>query len=343
MKKSYGINWKWGKDYLYVAVVVPYREGSFEVDYAAYRQLIRYFLQPKFTGAGGALIVNPEAGECFYLDYGEKKKIIEVALEEAAGKVPVFSGVCHVTTEGTVKEAVMAKELGVDGIFFIPPIGSGDITYAWNPELYPEVWIDMMKAITGATDLPMIVHPTAGVSMKYGVGLPEGPAVKICTEVPHIIGWKMTYSYTGWKLVSEALRALDHHVGILGAPGDLYHWALLSGYFDGSVNGAYCYAMEPMIGHIKAWRENNLAEARRIWEGGLKQLQDFVYGDYSRLHIRYKIGAWLRGLVPHPFMRPPQPKPMVFECKEMAGLLRNLHLETISDREIEKVTAVLPR
>ncbi|MBS3975633.1 MAG: dihydrodipicolinate synthase family protein [Syntrophomonadaceae bacterium] len=343
MEKKYGIGWIWGRDYLYVATVVPYKEDSFEVDYDAFCKQIRYFLQPKFVDAGGAIIVNPEAGEVFYLEAEEKKKIIEIALNEVGGKFPVFTGVSHVTTEGTVKEAVTAKDLGVDGIFFVPPMGSGDVTYAWNSELYPEVWIDMMKAIADTTDLPMMVHPTSGFHPRYGVGLPVGPTLKICQEVRHIIGWKMTYNYTGWKTVTEALRTLKHHVGVLGAPGDLYHWALLNKYFDGTVNGAYVYAMEPMIDHIEAWRNNDLIEARRIWENGLGKLQDFVYGDYARLHIRYKIGAWLRGLVPHPFMRPPQPKPMIAECKEMAKLLKDCAVEVILDNQIEKVTAKLPR
>ena len=343
MKKPYGINWKWGKDFLYAAVVVPYRKKSFDVDYDAYRKMIRYFLQPKFVDAGGGLIVNPEAGEVFYLDGEEKKEIIKVAMKEVGGKVPVFTGASHVTTDGTVKECLAAKELGVDGIFFIPPMGSGDITYAWNSDLYPEVWIDMMKAITDATDLPMIVHPTATVNPRYGVGLPVGATMKILEEIPHIIGWKMTYNYTGWKTVAEAIRSLDHHVGILGAPSDLWHWALLNEYFDGAVNGAFCYAMETKIDHVLAWRRNDLARARKIWNGGLMAIQDYVFGDYARLHIRYKVGAWLRGLVPHPFMRPPQPKPLISECREMTRLLRNLGLDVIPDGEIERIVKLLSR
>ena len=343
MKKEYGIKWKWGRDFLYVAVVVPYKKDSFDVDYEAYRRLIRYFLQPKFVDAGGALVVNPEAGEVFYLDEEEKKRIIKVALEEVSGKAPVFTGASHVTTEGTVKECVAAKELGVDGIFFIPPMGSGDITYAWNPDLYPEVWIDMMKAITDATDLPMLVHPTAGFNPRYGVGIPAGATLKILKEIPHIIGWKMTYNYTGWKTVAEAIRTLDHHVGVLGAPSDLWHWALLNEYFDGSVNGAFCYSMEPKIDHVLAWKRNDLAGARRIWNSGLMAIQDYVFSDYARLHIRYKVGAWLRGLVPHPLMRPPQPKPLVSECREMARLLKNLDLSMITEQEIEPIVSRLPR
>lgn len=342
MNKKYGVEWKWNRDFLYTAVVVPYKPGGFEIDYDCYRKLIRYFLQPKFVDAGGAMIVNPEAGEVFYLKPEEKKKIIQIALEEVKGRVAVFSGACQPSTEDTVEEAVTAKKLGVDGIFFIPPIGSGDITYAWNSDLYPEVWIDLMKAITDATKLPIIVHATATVNPRYGVGLPVSATMKICQTIPNVIGWKMTYNYTGWKTIAEALRTLDHHVGILGAPSDLWHWALLNEQFDGTVNGAFCYAMEPMIDHILAWKRNDLQEARRIWNGGLQAIQDYVYADYARLHVRYKLGAWLRGLVPTPFMRPPQPKPLVDECRQMYALLKALKLDVISEPQMKQVAATLP-
>jgi len=328
-------NW----DALYVATVVPYKRGSFEVDYGAYRAQLRYFLQPKFVGAGGGIIVNPEAGEVFYLTSDEKKKLIEIAVEEVAGRVPLFSGIFAMTTEEAVRDAVTAKDLGVDGLFFIPPSGSGDITYAWNPVKYPEVWVDWMKALYEATGLPMIVHPTSGSNPFYGVGLPVEATVSICNEVRSIVGWKMTYSVEGYKLISQALRNLDHHVGVFAAPANIYHENLLYEQFDGTVCGGFCYSMEHMIDHIEAWKNNDLSEARRIWNAGLSQVQDYVYSDYSRLHVRYKVGAWLRELVPTPYMRAPQPLPKVEEISEMQRLLTVLGVEVISDEKVQQVIA----
>ncbi|MCX7965154.1 MAG: hypothetical protein N2596_00815 [Syntrophorhabdaceae bacterium] len=107
--------------------------------------------------------------------------------------------------------------------------------------------------------------------------------------------------------------------------------------FDGTVNGGFCYAMEPMIYYILAWKRSDFAEARRIWNSGLSQLNDFVYGDYARLHVRYKIGAWLRGFIPEPFMRPPQPTCKAEEIGDMERLLKNLGLNVIPDIGVKKV------
>ena len=65
---------------LFVAVVTPYLPGESKVDEAGLRQHLRYFLQPKFVNAGGAILINPEAGEIFYLSRDEKLRNVEIAL-----------------------------------------------------------------------------------------------------------------------------------------------------------------------------------------------------------------------------------------------------------------------
>jgi hypothetical protein len=53
------------------------------------------------------------------------------------------------------------------------------------------------------------------------------------------------------------------------------------------------YGLKPMLKHIEAWRADDICAARRIWvESGLRNLQEYIYSDYSRLHLRCKVGAW---------------------------------------------------
>jgi len=174
-------------DRLFVAMATPLRENG-QVDEEELRKFLRYFMQPKFVDAGGAVIINPEAGEIFYLSRKEKRRNVEIAMEECGKKVPVFAGVIDLTTDDSVKVAVDVKQVGVDGIFLLPPLGSGDVTITWDSERYPEVYIDMAKAEVEAVDLPAIVHPTGPVSAAWGVGLPLGPTLQMCKEIPNIVG-----------------------------------------------------------------------------------------------------------------------------------------------------------
>lgn len=329
---------KFGKKYdrLYVAVVTPYKE-NYDIDESALRKLLQYFMQPRFVEAGAGIIINPAAGELYYLSREEKRRNVEIAVEECGGKIPIFSGVTDLRTEDAVKVAVDAKDAGADGIFLCPPMGLPDITLAWDANKYPEVWLDMAKAEVKATDLPAIVHPNAPSSGAFGSGLPLQATLKMCREIPNIVGWKMIYSYDSSLLIASALRALDRHVAILAAPAKVFHENLATGYFDGTVTGAFDYALEPMIDHINAWKSKDIDKACTIWESGLKDLQYYVYSEFSRLHVKYKAAAWLRELIPLPFMRPPGPKPKKEELFALRELLIKVGLDVIPEKEVNRL------
>lgn len=91
-----------------------------------------------------------------------------------------------------------------------------------------------------------------------------------------------------------------------------------------------------MLEHIQAWRETDVVRAREIWDGGLFDLHLYVNSDRS--HIRYKVGTWLHGLIPSPFMRPPMPKPTVEEIVQLKNALTKTGIRVISDAEIKRVT-----
>jgi dihydrodipicolinate synthase/N-acetylneuraminate lyase len=300
-------------------------------------------LQPKYVEAGIGIIINPEAGEIFYLNREEKRRNVEIAIDEVNGKIPVFAGAIDTSTEGTVEVAVDAKQAGADGVFVIPPMGAIDVTTCWDSTKYSEVWIDMLKALQdGVGDMPFICHPTGSQSIKYGEGLPVEVAVKTCNEIKNVVGWKMTYNYTGFRIISRALRKLDRHVGLLGAPAINFHENLASDRFDGTVSGSWNYSPEPMLDHIVAWRNGNLEEARRIWDSGLAEIHEYVYSEFSRLHIRYKTATWLRGFISNPFMKPPMPKPRKEEVKRLSEVLSNAGLSAIDSEKISSITQSLP-
>ncbi|SIO28734.1 dihydrodipicolinate synthase family protein [Paraburkholderia phenazinium] len=312
----------------YTALVLP-TNSDFTIDEGGLRRLTRYFMQPGFREVGG-LIVNPEAGEIFYLDRAEKRRAIEIVLDEANGEIPVFAGLYGSSTSDLLNVTRDAKAMGVDGIFVIPPGGAMDITYSWDANKYPEVWLDQIKEQDAAVDLPILTHPVAPPSPKFGVGLPLEPTLKICREVPNIIGWKMTYSYDGYRVIARALRE-QTSVGIMGAPAHFFHEAQATGQMDGTVSGCWCYAMEPMLEHLDAWKRGDLEQARQIWDSGLAALHEYIFSEWGRVHVRYKVASWLRGLTSHPRMRPPMPEPRQEEISTIRQLLTALNLPLVGD------------
>jgi dihydrodipicolinate synthase/N-acetylneuraminate lyase len=306
---------------LFVTPVLPFtHEGT--IDEPAYRQFLRHFLTEENLDAGLALIANPEAGELFYLDRDERNLAVSIVMDEVAGRAPVVAGVVDVTTAGFVQCAKDAAEAGVDGLFLFPPVGAQDVTSCWNADLYPEIFIDILKAVAAEVDLPMIIHPVAQMTPGYGVGLTSKATETILREVPNVVGWKMTYNYDGYRTITDVIRSQVRPVEVLGAVAKYFHENLLNNAMDGTSSGAWNYATEPMMEHIQAWRSGDVALASKVWNGGLRQLQEHVFSDFGRLHVRYKTAAWLRGLIPSPQMRPPMPKPRRTEVDDLV-----MHLE----------------
>ena len=121
---------------------------------------------PRFVREGG-LCINPEAGEIFYLSREEKRRVLEIAMEEAHGKLPIIAGTWALTTEETVETAKDCKALGVNGIFVTPPGGAQDVTSCWDADGYPEIWLDQIIAQDRAVDLPIGTHPVGGAKPPF--------------------------------------------------------------------------------------------------------------------------------------------------------------------------------
>jgi dihydrodipicolinate synthase/N-acetylneuraminate lyase len=63
-----------------------------------------------FRSTGG-LCINSEAGQIFYLTRAEKSRILQIAIEEAGGQVPISAGTWALTTEETVETARDVKSI----------------------------------------------------------------------------------------------------------------------------------------------------------------------------------------------------------------------------------------
>jgi dihydrodipicolinate synthase/N-acetylneuraminate lyase len=311
-------------------MVLPLKE-NFEVDEAGLRSLVRYYVNHEKFSAVGGLIANPEAGEAFYLTAAEKRRVLEIVMEEAGGKMPILAGTFAWTTTETVQTAVEAKAMGVDGIFVVPPAGSMDVSVAWDSVRYPEVWLDQIKEQDRAVDLPIFTHPITNASQPWGLGLPLEPTLKFCREVPNIVGWKMTYAYQGHRILARAMREHAPKVSLLCSSAHFFHEFLAVGNFDGTISGSWNYALEPMLEHIEAFERNDLVAARKVWDSGMARLHEYVYSEPSRLHVRYKVATWLRGLIASPKMRPPMPAPRPEEVRRLAELMRAAGIQVVHE------------
>ena len=328
-------------DRYYCALITPYKADSLEIDYDAYRKHVRYFTQdPDFIKVNGALIVNPEAGEMFYMSDEERDNLAKIVLEERPAGMPVFGGAFALRRDDTIKSALRAKAMGVDGIFVMPMAGTMEVTTALDGAKDPKIWTDHVRGIAEATQLPLIIHPSHSYSREWGNALP-GPTVKmVCEEVPSVVGWKMIYGNTAAHYrVCRILRTLGRHVAILNAPQQGFYTAKLIGMHDGEVYGSWNFLKEGMLKQYLSWEARDVDASGDAYKNMVLPVNTLVYGKYHRLHVNYKIAAFVKGCCSHPFMRPPMPPPEYDELVAFHEAYKKTGVSHISREELESVWA----
>lgn len=323
----------------YNAIMVPFKEGTMDIDYDLFREHVRRYTRDKdFLHVNGALIVNPEAGETFYLPQEEQDRLSKIVLEERPSGMPVISGFWGSSIQEVTRSALAAKKTGVDGLFVFPPTGTMEVSSAIDTAKNPEVWTDFVKTIAGVSQLPLIIHPAARWTDEWGGSLAIQSVKSLVEEVPSVVGYKMIYGYAEAHFrIARFLRSEKRHVAILNAPTISWETAKMLDMVDGAVSGAYNFQKELIIDHHLAWEEGDFKKLKKIVGEQLMPMDAVIYGDRSRLHIHYKIATWIRGNVPHPFMMPPMPPPRVEECEMIFKTIDKVGLSHITHSEFERV------
>lgn len=138
------------------------------------RRLTNYLIE---GGVHGLFPVGSQ-GEFYALTPEVKKRAMEIVLEEASGRVPVYVGTGAITTREAIELAKMARAAGASAVsiltpFFISPS---------DQELY-----DHYRRIAEAVpDLPILLY---GNKARTGVGLSPDLVVRL-SRIDNIVGMK---------------------------------------------------------------------------------------------------------------------------------------------------------
>jgi len=154
------------------AMVTPFRQDQ-SLDEPALRRLVRRQLD-----AGVDFLVPcGTTGESPTLTRAEQLRVVEIAIEEARGRVPVLAGAGGYNTAEVIELASELKALGADGILSVTP-------YYNKPT--QEGLYQHYCAIAAAVSLPVVLYSVQG---RTGVNL-EPATVKRLAEIENIVGIK---------------------------------------------------------------------------------------------------------------------------------------------------------
>jgi dihydrodipicolinate synthase/N-acetylneuraminate lyase len=168
-------------------LVSPIRESG-EVDAVVLARLCEDLV------AAGVHGLTPlgSTGEFAYLSLAQRRRIVEVVVAAARGRVPVVAGVASTTTADAVSQAREWQHLGVDGILAILeayfPV-SDDGVYAY------------FKAIADAVSLPVVLYTNPSFQ-RSDLSL---PVIERLSRIPNI-GYIKDASFNTGRLLSIVNR-----------------------------------------------------------------------------------------------------------------------------------------
>ena len=98
-----------------VALITPFKDDN--LDENTYRKLIDYHLN---NGTNG-IVPGGTTGESPTLSHSEHKKIIEIAVKECKGKIPVIAGTGSNSTDEAVELSKFAEKAGSNALLVVTP------------------------------------------------------------------------------------------------------------------------------------------------------------------------------------------------------------------------------
>ena len=154
------------------ALVTPFRQDG-SLDERTYRSLVRRQLDAGIN----FLVPNGTTGENPTLSHAEQRRIVELAVEESRGKVPVLAGAGGYNTAEVIELAREWKSIGANGILSVTP-------YYNKPT--QEGLVRHYSAIARAVQLPLVVYNVPG---RTGCNV-EPATLKRLAEIEYIVGEK---------------------------------------------------------------------------------------------------------------------------------------------------------
>lgn len=153
------------------ALVTPFRDGA--VDEKAFVALV----ERQIAGGVHGLVPVGTTGETATLSHDEHRRVVELCVSTAAGRVPVIAGAGSNSTEEAIELVRHAKTIGADAALVVTP-------YYNRPS--QEGLYAHYAAINEAVQLPVILYNVPG---RTSVDLADSTVERLA-RLPNIIGIK---------------------------------------------------------------------------------------------------------------------------------------------------------
>jgi len=226
------------------ALITPFRDGA--VDGATYERFVDWQIEQGTNG----LVPCGTTGESPTLSHDEHKRVVEICIGIAKGRVPVIAGTGSNSTDEAIELTRHAKEAGADAALVVTP-------YYNKPT--QEGLYQHYKALNDAVDLPIIIYNIPGRCI---VDMSVETMARLA-KLPNIVGVKDATNDVG-RATRQKLAIGDEFVQLSGEDGTQIGFLAQGG--DGCISVTANIAPKQMADFHKAWRDGDIGGAQALNE-----------------------------------------------------------------------------
>ena len=156
----------------FTALITPFDEDE-NIDEKGFRQNIRQQID---DGIDGLLPVGT-TGECATLSHEEHERVVEIAVDEADGQVPVMAGTGSNNTKEALELTSHAAEVGADAAMLVGPY--------YNKPTQRGLY-EHYKKLAEEVDIPQVIY---NIESRTGKNI-EADTIAKLSQIDNIIGVK---------------------------------------------------------------------------------------------------------------------------------------------------------
>jgi 4-hydroxy-tetrahydrodipicolinate synthase len=284
-----------------VALITPMRsDGS--VDEKAFQDLVEWQISEGTEG----LVPVGTTGESPTLSHAEHKRMVEMCVEVARGRVSVIAGAGSNSTAEAIDFAKHAKAAGADGTLVVTP-------YYNKPT--QEGLFQHYRAFAESTPLPIVVYNVPG---RTGINV-EPSTIARLASIANIVGVKEASGNV--SQMCEIVRAVPSGFLVLSGD-DALTLPLMAIGGHGIISVAGNEIPAEMVAMVEAAERNDFAAARAV-HARIIALMSINFVESNPQPVKYAMAAM--GLLDETFRLPMVP-PSAASKEKITSVLKELGL-----------------
>jgi len=224
--------------------ITPFLKNE-EIDEKSLQSLVHFWLD---SGCAG-LISCASNGEGPYMTREERRRVLQLVIEEVDRKAPVIASTGAPSTRETILLTRDAEDVGADAVLIVSP-------YYFKPD--SRELFEHYSSVINSTDIPVIIY---NVPKFTGYNIDPNVVVRLAEEYNQVVGVKDSGGSIGQ--ISDLINRVGDRISVLAGTADVLLSCLLMGG-RGGVLAVANVAPRLCVDIYDYFKKNEIEKARQV-------------------------------------------------------------------------------